>query len=63
MDVADQGMLGFDVCAGPLSQNIGRLAQPVYDEIVYALRGKIDEAKEVNCRWYYCDISINKSNG
>ena len=63
MDIADEGMLGFDVCAGPLSQNIGRLAQPVYDEILYALRGKIDEAKEVNGKWYYCIIAISKSGG
>ncbi|PKY01598.1 cytochrome P450 [Aspergillus campestris IBT 28561] len=48
MDIADEGMLGYDVCAGPLSQNIGRLAQPVYDEIVHAHQGKVSEAKDVN---------------
>ena len=25
MDIADEGMLGYEVCAGPLSQNIGMI--------------------------------------
>lgn len=60
MDIADEGLLGYDVCAGPLSQNIGRLAQPVYDEIVHALRGKVNEAKDVNGKWI---VTTGKSSG
>lgn len=60
MDIADEGMLGYDVCAGPLSQNIGRLAQPVYDEILHALQGKVNEAKEVNGKGF---IATKRSSG
>lgn len=60
MDIADEGILGYDVCAGPLSQNVGCLAQPVYDEVLYALQGKVDAAKEVNGKGI---ITRSKSSG
>lgn len=60
MDIEDIGMLGYDVCARPLSQNIGSLAQLIYDPVLYALQGKINTAKEVDGKKI---IAIRKSSG
>ncbi|CAG8977661.1 hypothetical protein HYALB_00006611 [Hymenoscyphus albidus] len=43
MDIVEQGDLQFIVCASQLSQNISRLAQPVCDEILFALNQKLEK--------------------
>ncbi|KAF2122024.1 cytochrome P450 [Lophiotrema nucula] len=48
MDIAEDGDLQFVVCAGQLTQNIGRLAQPVFDEISFALQQKLASVLDVN---------------
>ncbi|TGO51241.1 hypothetical protein BOTNAR_0363g00020 [Botryotinia narcissicola] len=49
-DIAEESDLQFLVCAGQLSQNIGRLAQPTYDEILFRINSKLEktESKDGN---------------
>ncbi|KAM0170711.1 hypothetical protein ACHAPF_008819 [Botrytis cinerea] len=42
-DIAEESDLQFLVCAGQLSQNIGRLAQPTYDEILFRINSKLEK--------------------
>ncbi|TGO88717.1 hypothetical protein BPOR_0145g00020 [Botrytis porri] len=44
-DIAEESDLQFLVCAGQLSQNLGRLAQPTYDEISFRINSKIEKTE------------------
>lgn len=52
MNIAEKGSLAYDVCTIQLSQNIGRLAQPVYDEVLHALKEKL-RATQADEAGYY----------
>ncbi|KAF7862708.1 hypothetical protein EAF04_007581 [Stromatinia cepivora] len=47
-DIAEESDLQFVVCSGQLSQNISRLAQPTYDEILFRLNSKLEKTESNN---------------
>jgi hypothetical protein len=50
MDICEESNLQYEVCAGPLSRNIGHLTQPAYDEILSALNKKLKAASSGNLK-------------
>ncbi|KAF2864692.1 cytochrome P450 [Massariosphaeria phaeospora] len=48
MDIVEESGLQFDMCAGQLSQNIGRLAQPVFDEAASTLHAKFGKGENAS---------------
>jgi hypothetical protein len=53
MDICEESNLQYEVCAGPLSRNIGHLTQPTYDEILFALNKKLKTAPGGNLKGSY----------
>jgi hypothetical protein len=53
MDICEESNLQYEVCAGPLSRNIGQLTQPTYDEILFALNMKLKTAPSGNFKGSY----------